>query len=199
MKWVIGIDEVGRGPLAGPVTVCAVAMPLTIYKKGGWHKTLLGLNDSKQMSPALREQCYIEAESLAKKGKVHYAITSRTAAMIDKKGIAVCIRECIAANVKKLALDPEACLVLLDGGLKAPREYVHQQTIIKGDMKEKIISLASVIAKVQRDHFMVALDKKHPAYAWHRNKGYGTKAHIQAIKKEGLTPLHRRSFLTRIT
>jgi len=156
------------------------------------------LNDSKQLSSDLREKWHAEAQLLSKTSYITFAVTSRTARQIDTKGIAACIRECIATNLKKLALDPDDCRVLLDGSLKAPAVYKNQETIIKGDSKEKIISLASVIAKVQRDHFMVALHKKHPQYDWNKNKGYGTAAHIRAIHHHGITPLHRQTFLQRI-
>jgi ribonuclease HII len=195
MNWVIGIDEVGRGPLAGPVYVCAVAMPEKAYKKMKWDGVL---NDSKQMSEKNREAWYKHAKELRRTGFIKISIASRTAIMVDKKGIAVCIRACIAENLQKLQLAPKDCIVLLDGSLKAPSEYENQQTIIKGDAKEKIISLASVVTKVQRDHYMVALHKKHTHYDWHKNKGYGTKAHISAIKKRGVTSLHRASFLKKL-
>ncbi|MEO5646109.1 MAG: ribonuclease HII [Candidatus Paceibacterota bacterium] len=194
MKWVIGIDEVGRGPLAGPVYVCAVAMPRAAYKKANW----IGLTDSKKMTAKNRTSWFFEVQPLKEKGFIKYEISSRTAAQIDKKGIAVCIRECIAENLQKLALPTKDCEVLLDGSLKAPIEYKYQKTIIKGDLHEKIISLASVIAKVSRDAYMVGQYKKYPVYGWDKNKGYGTRTHIAAIKKVGTTPLHRTSFLTRL-
>ncbi len=118
--------------------------------------------------------------------------------MIDRKGIAVCIRECIAENLNMLDLNPKDCRVLLDGSLKAPTEYTNQETIIKGDSKEKIISLASVVAKVYRDAYMRLQHKKYPQYGWERNKGYGTIEHRTAIRKNGVTSLHRKSFLTRL-
>ncbi len=196
MKWVIGIDEVGRGPFAGPVTVCAVAMPQGAYKRVLASNTWNGLTDSKKLKEKDRELWAEAARALAKEASaLRIATASRTATAIDKKGIAVCIRECIAANLKKLQLDPKDCVVLLDGGLKAPAEYKNQTTIIKGDLHEKIISLASVVAKVQRDHYMIALHKKHPAYNWQQNKGYGTLGHRTVIKKRGLTPFHRKSFI----
>ncbi len=198
MKWVIGIDEVGRGPLAGPVTVCAVAMLQADYKKYAKKASWRSLNDSKQLSAAMREYWEKEARMLEQQGIVQIALSSRTALQIDKKGIAVCIRECIAANLKNLGLVPKDCIVLLDGSLKAPKEYVHQQTIIKGDSKEKIIATASVVAKVFRDAYMSGQHKKHAAYGWNANKGYGTKAHRTAILEKGTTSLHRQSFLTRI-
>ncbi|HTH93339.1 MAG TPA: ribonuclease HII [Candidatus Paceibacterota bacterium] len=195
MKWVVGIDEVGRGPVAGPVYVCAVAMTETVYKKAVWP----GLTDSKKMTAKAREQWHTEVRAIEKRGALLIAISSRSAKMIDKKGISACIRECIAECLEKLGIEARDARVLLDGSLKAPTQYKNQETIIKGDLKEKIISLASVVAKVERDHYMIALAKKHPAYLWQQNKGYGTKMHIAAIKKWGLTPFHRKSFLTRLS
>lgn len=194
MKWVVGVDEVGRGPLAGPVYVCAVAMPQSAYKKAPWGI----LTDSKQMTAKNREVWSTKAKELEAVGKIRIAVASKSAKQIDAKGIAVCIRACIAENLEKLGLNPKDCLVLLDGSLKAPFEYKNQQTIIKGDSKEKIISLASVVAKVARDAYMVSQHKKYPAYNWIENKGYGTKAHREALKKKGVTVLHRRSFLFRL-
>ena len=193
-KWVIGIDEVGRGPLAGPVTVCAAAVPYKNYKKGMWK----GLTDSKKMTAKSREQWFLECDSLTKEYGMDYALCSRTAQAIDSRGIAVCIRECIHDILNELNLDPKECLVLLDGGLKAPAEYSYQETIIKGDSKEPVISLASVIAKVTRDRYMTTQHKKYPGFGWLQNKGYGTKSHREAIRKNGTTKLHRKSFLTRI-
>ena len=95
-------------------------------------------------------------------------------------------------------MDPQTCLVLLDGGLKAPREFIYQKTIIKGDEKELSISLASIAAKVTRDAYMTKLAKKYPAYGFEIHKGYGTKKHREAIKKHGPSEVHRMSFLGRI-
>ena len=193
-KWIIGIDEVGRGPLAGPVTVCAVAIPRVVYKKMKWH----GLTDSKKMTKKAREEWFARAVELQQKGSIIYALSSRSAAAIDMQGIAVCIRSCIASVLKRLDLDPMHCHVVLDGGLKAPAVYVSQETIIKGDLKEKAISLASVIAKVSRDRVMEKYHKSHSVYGWNQNKGYGTTAHRNAIKAHKTTVLHRMSYLTRI-
>lgn len=194
MKWIIGIDEVGRGPLAGPVTVCAVAMRSADYTKARW----VGLADSKQMTSRSRDEWYIRARDMEHAGTIRIALASRTAAQIDKKGIAVCIRDCITTALTELGIDPNSARVLLDGGLKAPLQYQNQQTIIKGDQKHKIISLASVVAKVTRDAYMVKISKKYPGYGWELNKGYGTATHRKALKKLYITRLHRKSFLSRI-
>ena len=187
MKWVIGIDEVGRGPVAGPVAVCACAIPSTQYKKIKWR----GLNDSKKMTAKARNEWYKKALEL----KIKYSVVYESSLTIDKRGVSFAIRSCISGALKDLKLRPKDSMVLLDGSLKAPEEYKNQKTIIKGDQKEKVISLASVIAKVSRDRKMELLHKKHPKYAWAQNKGYGTKEHYKAIKKYGLTGLHRKTFL----
>ncbi len=192
--WIVGIDEVGRGPLAGPVMVCGVGMKYAEYKKARW----TGLTDSKKLSEKRRETWHTKARELETQGNIRIAIASQTALQIDKKGISACIKTCIKTILIKLNLDPRETLVLLDGGLKAPLEYIHQRTVIKGDQKHKIISLASVIAKVTRDAYMTNISSKYPGYGWEKNKGYGTKSHQKALKNLGFTRLHRKSFLTRI-
>lgn len=190
-QWIIGIDEVGRGPLAGPVTVCAVAMPYAAYKKARW----VGLTDSKQLSPKQREVWHAKARALEQEATIKIALVSQTAVQIDRKGISSCIRACIAKSLQLLNLDPTKTKVLLDGGLKAPAEYTDQTTVIKGDQRHKIISLASVVAKVTRDAYMTKMDATYPGYGWARNKGYGTASHYKALKKLYITRLHRKSFL----
>lgn len=190
MKWTIGIDEVGRGPVAGPVAVCACAIPLVQYKKMKWR----GLSDSKKMTVKARNEWYKKALEL----KIKHSVVYKSNAVIDQKGISFAIKACISQVLKDLNLKPKDCTVLLDGLLKASKEYKNQKTIIKGDQKEKIISLASVIAKVSRDKKMELLHKKYPEYNWAQNKGYGTKEHYKAIKKHGLTSLHRSTFLTKV-
>lgn len=194
MKWIIGIDEVGRGPLAGPVYVCAAAMPVSLYKKTAWRKNLPLLTDSKRMNAHNRMLWYQHAAKLKKEGCVRYALASKSAHDIDMHGITTCISLCITKVLRDLKLDPEDCTVLLDGGLKAPFMYT-QQTVIKGDLLHPIISLASVIAKVSRDTVLARLHLKHPEYSWNTNKGYGTKAHTDALRTQGITTLHRKTYL----
>lgn len=190
-SFIVGIDEVGRGPVAGPVAVCVCAIDTNRYRRAKWK----GLTDSKKMTPKSRLSWYREAQSLQDQGVISYEVIFCPNTVIDKKGISFAIRYCIDLGIKKLSLDPADTSILLDGSLRAPVEFKNQKTIIKGDQKEKIISLASVIAKVTRDMLMVRLSKKYPEYNWSKNKGYGTREHYQAIKKYGLTPLHRKTFL----
>ncbi len=194
MKWIIGIDEVGRGPLAGPVYVCAVAISSKKYSTLDW----FGINDSKKHTAKNREKWFQKALAWQKNGLVRIALASKSAPMIDKKGISVCISDCIAKLLQDIGEESKDVRVLLDGSLHAPKQYFHQKTIIRGDQTEKIISLASIVAKVSRDAYMVKMSKKHPEYEWNTNKGYGTKAHIIRLKKYGLTPLHRKTFLKRV-
>lgn len=180
MKYTIGIDEVGRGPIAGPVTVCACMISSDIAKK------YKGIKDSKKLSELQREKIFSEIQ-----GKVEYKVTSISAKEIDEKGISFCIKKALA---KSISVFPTDTLVLLDGGLKAPLEYKDQKTIIKGDEKEVCIALASIIAKVTRDRYMCKMAKKCPEYGFEGHKGYGTRKHYEAIEKHGLSPLHRRTF-----
>lgn len=190
MKFPIGIDEVGRGPIAGPVTVCA----FIFYKKASFPKTLPKLKDSKKLSPAQRELWFAQIKTWQKEGIADFKVSSVSAKMIDKIGIVPAIQK--ALNFSLHTLSPKTQnMILLDGGLKAPAEYKKQKTIIKGDEKEQVISLASIVAKVIRDRYMQKMTKKYPEYGFETNVGYGTKKHYDAIAIQGVTPLHRRSFL----
>lgn len=189
-RFLIGIDEVGRGPLAGPVAVgVAMATPATIKK-------FKAIKESKQLSRARREEWY--AKICAEGSGVAFVVACVSARTIDKRGIAPCIRSALARGLKKLSPDPKRVRVLLDGGLCAPEEFTDQETIIRGDTKETIIAIASVVAKVERDRMMFRLDKKYPAYGFERHVGYGTKAHIRALQHHGFSPIHRRSFCKNI-
>lgn len=198
-KYIIGIDEAGRGPLAGPVAVGVVLVPT----KFAW-KQLPGVGDSKAMSEKKREAVFAAAEALATVVGIIPIVIMKTAKEIDKRGIAVVIREALVEGleevVDRLGAKPEECLVLLDGGLKAPAEFVHQETIIKGDAKEPVIGLASIFAKVTRDAYMSKLAKKakYMPYDFATHKGYGTKRHRTAVMEHGLSPEHRVSFCRNI-
>ena len=189
-KYIIGIDEVGRGPLAGPITFCALAVP----KNWEYKITELKPRDSKKLSPKKREEFFAVCGQLKKKGIINYSLASASNCQIDKKGLSFCIKKCVGECLKKLNLKYGEVLVLLDGGLKAPESYKNQRTIIKGDEKEPIISLASIIAKVSRDKKMVGFSQKFPEYGLEKHKGYGTKEHYKNIKKYGLSKIHRQSF-----
>jgi len=197
MKAHIGIDEVGRGPIAGPVAVGAFYLSGKI-KHPIWNGKPVPLRDSKKLTRIQREIWYSHIELLRKEGKCDFAVAMVPAKMIDRSGIAPAIRSALARALSAVSSDAK-CMILLDGGLKAPAEFKKQKTIIKGDEKEPAISLASIAAKVTRDRHMFRQAKKHPEYAFERHVGYGTKAHYAAIKKHGLSDLHRRSFLKRLS
>ena len=188
MKYTIGIDEAGRGPLAGPVTVGLVCVPDDF----DWG-LIPGIRDSKKISEKKREALFVVAHELQTAGKFRYVVKSVSAKSIDQKGIAPAIRRAIAAGLADLGVDPGDCFVKLDGSLRAPAEYA-QETIIKGDDKELVIGLASIMAKVTRDRYMIEQDQKYPQYGLAQHKGYGTKAHMAAIAEHGFTPIHRRSY-----
>jgi ribonuclease HII len=188
-KAVLGVDEAGRGPLAGPVAVGAVCAPegfdfLTEFP---------GLNDSKKLSEKKREALFARLVECTEAGTIQVAVVLKSAKEIDGRGIAVVIRDAVAEAVEKLLPDAKAGKVWLDGSLKAPIKY-EQETVIGGDALIPAIMLASIAAKVSRDRHMVRLAAKYPEYGFEGHKGYGTKAHIQAIRERGLSDLHRRSF-----
>ena len=129
-----------------------------------------------------------------KTGNIFCKISSLDNKTIDKVGISKSIKTCLGKALDGLEVRPTEVKVLLDGGLRAPEKYIYQETIIKGDEKEAVIAMASVMAKVVRDRQLEALDPKYPQYGFAKHKGYGTKEHLQAIGKFGLCDLHRRSF-----
>lgn len=194
-RYIIGIDEAGRGPLAGPVSVGVVLIP------AGFDWELVpGVGDSKALSEKKREAVHEAAEAIASATGIFATVVFKTAKEIDKRGIAVVIREALAEGLDEVlsraGARPGDCLVLLDGDLRAPVEFLHQETIIKGDAKEAVIGLASIYAKVTRDHHMVTLASKKAflPYDLATHKGYGTKRHREAITKYGLSKEHRASF-----
>ena len=194
MKRIVGVDEAGRGPLAGPVSVGVVSVPYDF----DWTR-IPNVTDSKKLSEKKREEIFAIAQRLKKEGAIDYQVSLVHAHTIDTKGISCCVRIGIERGFKKLSLDPNHTDVRLDGLLRAPDEFVVQETIVKGDAKEKVIGLASILAKVTRDRYIVRTAKKYPQYDFHIHKGYGTKAHREAIQKYGLSDMHRASFCTRLT
>ncbi|MFA6430380.1 MAG: ribonuclease HII [Candidatus Paceibacterota bacterium] len=192
VKFIAGIDEVGRGPLAGPVAVCAFIMPENFNAK-----ELGMIKDSKKLKPQKREEIFARLKELKKEGKVNYSVCYESAKRIDKIGISKAIKNCLIKALKNINAKPNECLVLLDGGLKAPEEFKNQKTIIKGDEKERAIAFASIAAKVSRDSLMCKLAKKYKNYSFEIHKGYGTQKHCEAIKKYGLSDQHRKCFCKR--
>lgn len=194
-KYLIGIDEVGRGPLAGPVMVGAALVPVDF----DW-SVIPGVTDSKKLSEEKRELIFEQANLLVQLGDIYVAVASVEAKVIDKIGIAPAIKQALGEAIKTVTKDAKVetseVMVKLDGGLKAPAEFLLQETIIKGDAKESVIGLASIIAKVTRDRHMIKLGNKakFKVYDFAKHKGYGTNTHRQAIKENGLSSEHRASF-----
>lgn len=188
MKWEIGIDEAGRGPLAGPVAVGVVK----VSGDFDWGQ-LPGVTDSKKLSAEKREIIYKKAYELRKQGKLDFVVSHVSASVIDSVGITKAIQLAMNRSLKRLDADSKNMFIKLDGSLHAPEEF-QQETIIKGDAKEKSIGLASICAKVTRDIYMTKQAKKYPAYGFEQHMGYGTKAHRAMISKIGTSPIHRVSY-----
>ena len=178
---ICGIDEVGRGPLAGPVVAGAVILPKDC--------DILYINDSKQLSEKKREELYDIIMEKAVACAVGYATPKR----IDEINILQATYEAMREAIENLSVRPD---VLLNDAVTIPKVSIPQVPIIKGDAKSISIGAASIIAKVTRDRLMVEYDKVFPQYDLAGNKGYGSQAHIEALKKYGPTPIHRRSFIT---
>ena len=196
-KYIIGIDEVGRGPLAGPVAVGAVEVDSAVYNSR-LKKEFKGIRDSKKLSEKKREEWFKKIKLAQMRGDIKFSVSFTAPAVIDKKGIVFSIQSALDKSLSNLKVKPGRAEIFLDGGLKAPKEYKNQNTVIHGDDLVQIISIASVVAKVTRDRLMVRFAKKFPQYGFERHKGYGTKAHYLVIKKYGITKIHRRSFLKNI-
>ena len=190
MKYTVGIDEVGRGPIAGPVAV-GIFVYSDKFNENEWKD----VRDSKQHTEKQRDTIYEYLCEKRKKGIVNFKVAMTPPARIDKEGIIIAIQAALCGALKELNVHTKDAKLLLDGGLRAPKEFEHQETIIKGDTLERAISFASIVAKVERDSLMKELGKKYPSYGFENHKGYGTKAHFEAIKKYGLLPFHRRSFI----
>jgi ribonuclease HII len=191
-KFIVGIDEAGRGPLAGPVAVGAVRIT-TKFNKNFFR----GIRDSKKLSEIKREEWFKKLLVERKKGHIEFSVSLISEKVIDKKGIVFAINSGIKKCLDKLSV-PANSKIYLDGGIKAPEKYKDQKTIIRGDDKINVISLASICAKVTRDEYMTKLSKKYPKYCLEVNKGYGTLGHRKTIKKYGASSIHRASFLKNI-
>ena len=178
-RYICGVDEVGRGPLAGPVVCAAVIMPLD--------ELIDGVDDSKKLTAKRREKLDI----LIRERAIAYAICRVEPQVIDEINILQATRLCMKNAVKKLSVKPD--FVLTDGNMTLDIS-IPQQSVIGGDAASYSIGAASVIAKVNRDALMDEYAKEYPFYEFEKNKGYGTEVHISAIKEHWLSPIHRRSF-----
>ena len=186
---LLGVDEAGRGPLAGPVAVGIVAVPPGFDVK----REFKGVTDSKLMTAVKREAMYEVVQWRAARGDIRFTVKFSSHTYIDRFGITRAVRKAAWEGVRELA-DPADAAVLLDGLLRAPKEYM-QRTIIAGDLRVPVISLASIIAKVERDRLMERLSILYPHYGFEAHKGYATPEHHRALRAHGPCPIHRRTYL----
>ena len=179
MQYVAGVDEAGRGPLAGPLVIAAVILPQAVF--------IAGLNDSKQLSAAKREQLYDEIIAKAVAIEVNIVSVSN----IDKLNIYTATQRGMAEVLEHLPVKPQVALI---DAMPVEAKGINTVSIVHGDALSASIAAASIIAKVTRDRIMERLDKLFPAYGFSHNKGYGSGAHMQAIAEFGATKWHRRSY-----
>ena len=179
---VCGVDEAGRGPVAGPVCAAAVILPAGIV--------IEGLNDSKKLSEKKREKLFDEITENA----LAWSVSLVDERLIDEINILQATYEAMRQAIAKLDPAPQ---ILLNDAVTIPQVAIPQVPIIKGDAKSVSIAAASILAKVTRDHMMEEYDKEYPEYGFAKHKGYGTAAHIAALKEYGPTPIHRRTFITK--
>ena len=180
-EYICGIDEAGRGPLAGPVVAAAVVLPKEC--------DILYLNDSKQLSAKKREELF----DIIKEKAVSYGIGFATPERIDEINILQATYEAMREAVNKLSVKPD---ILLNDAVTIPGVEIRQVPIIKGDAKSASIAAASILAKVTRDRLMMEYDEVMPQYGFASNKGYGSAMHIKALEEHGASPIHRKSFIT---
>ena len=178
---IAGVDEAGRGPLAGPVCAAAVILPKGLV--------IEGINDSKKLSEKKRDMLFDEIISKA----VAYSIQFSDPDVIDEINIKQATSLAMHNAVKELSVAPS--YVIIDGKDNIPYDIPYEY-VIKGDAKSQSIAAASILAKVSRDRLMVSLDEKYPEYGLKKHKGYGTAMHIKAIQEYGVTDIHRKSFMT---
>ena len=180
--YICGIDEAGRGPLAGPVVAAAAVLPKDCQ--------IFYLNDSKKLSEKKRDLLFDEIKEKA----VAYGIGIVSPQVIDEINILQATYEAMRQAISQLNVIPE---ILLNDAVTIPGVDIMQVPIVKGDAKSVSIAAASILAKVTRDHMMEEYDKEYPEYGFAKHKGYGTPAHITALKEFGPTPIHRRTFITK--
>lgn len=183
VRRIAGVDEVGRGPLAGPVVAAAVILPEDF--------DVPGVIDSKKLSEKRREELY---EVITERA-VAWSVGLRDHVVIDRINILEATKEAMADAVRGLSAQPDHLLI---DALTLPSLEIPQTGIVRGDANSVSIAAASIVAKVTRDRMMVKYHEAYPAYGFDRNKGYGTKAHYEGIEREGICPIHRKSFLSKI-
>ncbi len=182
-KAIAGVDEAGRGPLAGPVYAAAVILPESAR--------LDGINDSKKLSEKKREELFEKITEIA----VAYSVYSVDEKEIDEINILNATHKAMCGAVKNLSVTAD--YVIIDGNSIKGMDLPHE-TVVKGDAKSISIAAASILAKVSRDRYITEMAKKYPEYGFDKHKGYGTKAHTDAILEYGVSPIHRKTFLKKL-
>lgn len=182
-KTVCGVDEAGRGPLAGPVYAAAVILPVGLE--------IPGLNDSKKLSEKKREELF----DIIKEKAISYSVGIATEKEIDDINILNATFLAMKRAVDGLEFRPDYAII---DGNREPHTGIQEETVVKGDGKVMSVAAASILAKVSRDRFMLEMAKEYPQYQFEKHKGYGTKLHYEMIEKYGVTPIHRRTFLKKI-
>ena len=183
-NYTCGVDEAGRGPLAGPVCAAAVILPLGCE--------IEGLNDSKKLSEKKREMLF----DIITEKAIAFSVCYATVAEIDSFNILNATYFAMNRAINSLSVTPDFCLI--DGNRKPEGILFPCETVVKGDAKSCSIAAASVLAKVSRDRLMLKYDKEYPGYNFAKHKGYGTKEHYEAIKNNGVSPIHRLTFLKNV-
>ena len=187
-QYVIGIDEVGRGPLAGPVVSCA----FIFYDIDLINEDIFFIDDSKKLSEKKRKFAIKEIYKLKEKKKIHFSLGMASVAEIDKYNILEATKISMCRAVKKINHPPTQ--LIIDGNIDLQLQNYPSMSIIKGDEKSYSIAAASIIAKIHRDRYMKFLSNQYSSYGWSSNAGYGTKKHIEGIRIKGITNHHRKTF-----
>lgn len=195
IRFIAGIDEAGRGPLAGPVAIGLVVVPIASLERV--QQTLFTIKDSKKLSPQKRAIWADIARDLEFKVGMRSTTALVGPGAIERHGITRAIKIGMKRALTRTVEEPEETYLLLDGGLRAAPHFSFQETIVRGDSKEPLIALAAILAKVRRDAYMSRKALAHPEYAFEQHKGYGTAEHLKRIRLHGLSPLHRPSFVHR--
>jgi len=197
-RYLIGVDEVGRGPIAGPVTIAFFVVP---WKKRARLEAWLqarGAKDSKQLSEKKREAFVAQVKREMQEKGAQVFIRSVPASFIDRRGIREALSSAMRTlfhAMKKKGIHPEEAFFALDASLPFPHDSSHYEHIVKGDAKNRFIGAASIFAKVHRDALMKRYAQQYPLYNFAKHKGYGTKEHYRAIQQHGLSPLHRKTWI----
>lgn len=211
--WLVGVDEAGRGALAGPVVAAAVAVRANYFEALPWAFNLAHIRDSKQIKEPQRENLFEQVCTLADSGLALHAVGESSVDEIDRLDIlgATCLamrravvqlqKQGLPASeygVDELFREPGKRVRILVDGIPLKRLQLPHEGLVKGDDRSHVIALASILAKVSRDRLMRALNRKHPEYLWTSNKGYGSRAHCEAIRTKGPCGLHRKQFIHKL-